>query len=227
MGLEQDLHDAMIAGYHRAAEEVGYRGIRFLQAVRRNGGLATAKRMLQPRNKAQRAGLDRLLEAGKPELTLESIVLQPRFAKLFTKEELGEAAKRLGRFVEEARTAKQQRERLYPDELELGRTYSEGAKRQVRVNAYERDPRARRVCIAHHGLLCAACGLDFEDRYGVLGRGFIHVHHVRPLAEKGVAEKVDPRSDLIPVCPNCHAMLHREELALSIAQLRSILGRPG
>ena len=64
MSLEDELTATLIDTYQRAGEKVGYWGRRFLQSVRRNGGLATAKRMLKPRNAGQRAGLDALLEAG-------------------------------------------------------------------------------------------------------------------------------------------------------------------
>ena len=194
-----------------------------MQAVRRNGGLATAKRMLKPRTKAQRAGLDRLLEAGKPDLTMESVVLEARFRPLFSEEELQTAAERLGRFLEDSKKVRKNRERLYPDDLESGRTYTDGAKRQVRVNAYERNPRARKACIAHHGWRCSVCDLLFEERYGEVGEKFIHVHHLKPLATKGQPESVDPREDLLPVCPNCHAMLHRTDPPLTIEELKSRL----
>ncbi len=215
----------MIAGYHRAIKEAGYRGSRFLQAVRGKGGLATAQRMLKPRTSAQRAGLDRLLEAGKHRLTLEWLVLRPRFKNLFTQEERDEARRRLKGFVREAAKVRRERERLYPDELEMGRTYAEGAKRQIRVNAYERDPRARKACIAQHGTRCTACGLSFEERYGRIGRGFIHVHHLRPLSAAGKADRVNPQTDLVPICPNCHAMIHRSKRPLTISRLKSRLRR--
>jgi 5-methylcytosine-specific restriction enzyme A len=227
MSLKDDLHKEMVDVYYRAAEETGYRGTRYLQAVRRNGGLATAQRMLKPRTKAQRAGLDRILEAGKPELTMEAIVLEQRFRRLFTQVEVEEAAARLGWFLEESKRVRRGKDRLYPDELESGRTYTEGAKRQVRVNAYERDARARKACIDHHGCRCAVCELVFEERYGKLGSGFIHVHHLRPLAQKGQPDAVDPKSDLIPVCPNCHAMLHRTDPPLTVKKLRQRLQRAG
>lgn len=225
MALADELHDALIKGYHQAAAQTGYRGNRFLQAVRRKGGLATAKRMLKPRTQAQRAGLDRLLEAGKPELTVEFIVLRPKFMALFTPEELDQARIRLGKFIKQAAVIKKQRERLYPDDLEPGRTYVEEGKKQVRVNAYERDPKARRACLAHHGSHCAVCQLSFEDRYGSIGKGFIHVHHTRPLAAAGKVQTLDPKRDLVPVCPNCHAMLHRTEPPMSVQKLLTIVRR--
>lgn len=99
----------------------------------------------------------------------------------------------------------------------------EGAKKSVTVNVYERDPNARRKCIKHWGVACVVCGFDFETRYGSLGEGFIHVHHLKPLAEVGEQYELDPINDLRPVCPNCHAMLHRASPALSIDALRALV----
>lgn len=89
----------------------------------------------------------------------------------------------------------------------------EGAKKRVEVNKYERDPGARQACIDHHGTTCTVCGLDFEMRYGEIGRRYIHVHHKTPLSQITAPEnyKINPIEDLIPVCPNCHAMLHKGE----------------
>jgi 5-methylcytosine-specific restriction protein A len=220
MSRATDLTATLIEGYQRAGEEVGYWGRRFLQAVRRNGGLATAKRMLGPRNRAQRAGLDALLDAGRPDLTVEAIALQPKFRSLFSADELSEAATRLGAYVKDAERRKAKRERLYPDELEPGRKYLAGGRKQVRVNAYERDPRARAACLKHHGYRCGVCDLLFEDQYGGIGKGFIHVHHMKPLALTNAKYELDPVKDLRPVCPNCHAMLHRGDPPLTIQQLR-------
>jgi 5-methylcytosine-specific restriction protein A len=91
------------------------------------------------------------------------------------------------------------------------------------VNAYERDHAARQACLAHFGLACSVCKMRFEERYGTLGAGFIHVHHVVPISELGDDYKLDPVKDLRPVCPNCHAMLHRQRPPLSIEALRAIL----
>lgn len=221
MALEDEFHDALLSMYRRAGEEAGYWGTRFLQAVRRKGGLATAKDMLTPRTSAQRAGLEKLLEAGRPDLTLESVVLEPKFQALFTEPELREAATRLGRFESEA--AARDRERLYPDELEPGIKYPEGLRKQVRVNAFERNRRARRACLNAHGTRCSVCSVSFEERYGSIGSGFIHVHHIRPLPTVGPGYKVDPLEDLIPVCPNCHAMMHRREPPLTVEEVKARL----
>ena len=68
--------------------------------------------------------------------------------------------------------------------------------------------------------------MNFEQTYGELGKGFIHVHHVIPVSEIGKEYKVDFKKDLIPVCPNCHAMLHRKNKDgenVSVEELREIV----
>ena len=94
------------------------------------------------------------------------------------------------------------------------------------MNAYEWDPRARQLCIARYGTDCAICGFSFGETYGKVGEGFIHVHHLRPLAEVGEEYKVDPIADLRPVCPNCHAVLHRRVPAYSIEDVQAFLREP-
>jgi len=98
--------------------------------------------------------------------------------------------------------------------------FTEGAKFTVTVNGYERNPKARAVCIKHYGDTCAVCKFDFGEIFGTLGEGFIHVHHVVPIGTIGKEYQIDPIKDLIPVCPNCHAMIHRTEPPLLIEDLR-------
>jgi 5-methylcytosine-specific restriction enzyme A len=101
-------------------------------------------------------------------------------------------------------------------------TLSEGVKKTVIVNSYERNPIARRICISHWGKKCSICDFDFYKSYGSIGLDFIHVHHLIPVSEVGKAYQVDPIADLRPVCPNCHAMLHTSNPPLSIEQLREL-----
>lgn len=106
-----------------------------------------------------------------------------------------------------------------PDEIS-GRGYREGSVHRVEVNLYERDPAARQACLRHYGLACAVCGLLFEERYGDLGADYIHVHHLVPVSEIGDSYEVDPVRDLRPICPNCHAMVHRRDPPLTVEELR-------
>ena len=114
----------------------------------------------------------------------------------------------------------------FPDELDPKGSYVEGAGKQVTVNRYERDPKARAACIAHYGAQCQVCGLRFEEQYGAVGAGFIHVHHIVPLARIGREYAVDPIRDLVPVCPNCHAMLHKREPPFTVAELKALMPHP-
>lgn len=117
---------------------------------------------------------------------------------------------------------------LFPDipcEMDIVTDCYEGMKAVVEVNKYERNVIARRECIRKNGYRCKVCGLDFEELYGILGKGFIHVHHVIPISSIGKNYKIDCERDLVPVCPNCHAMLHRgkDGLVLSIEELKNKL----
>ncbi|MDI7268103.1 MAG: HNH endonuclease [Myxococcota bacterium] len=74
------------------------------------------------------------------------------------------------------------------------------------------------------GSSCTVCGLAFAERYGKIGEGFIHVHHLREVSKIGKEYRIDPIRDLRPVCPNCHAMLHREDPMLTVEDLKRRIG---
>jgi 5-methylcytosine-specific restriction protein A len=99
----------------------------------------------------------------------------------------------------------------------------EGAVSRIEVNRYERSKFNRAACIEIHGTTCKACGFDFLNAYGERGRGYIHVHHVTPVSQLGGGYKVNPVTDLLPVCPNCHAMIHRTADPITIEQLKCVI----
>lgn len=101
----------------------------------------------------------------------------------------------------------------------------EGARTDVVQSQLERDLAARAACLRFYGYACIVCGLDFAKRYGPIGKCFIHVHHLKPLA---MGERlVDPVVDLRPMCPNCHAMAHRVNPPLPVESLKSLLRAHG
>ena len=112
---------------------------------------------------------------------------------------------------------------LFPEQIDNPQEFYEGASQQITVNTYERNAKARSTCIKYYGTKCIVCGLNFQEKYGEIGKDYIHVHHTRPLGEIGAEYMVDPINDLCPVCPNCHAMLHRRKPPFSIDELRSIM----
>lgn len=113
--------------------------------------------------------------------------------------------------------------RLFPDEVSATIRLMEGTRSTIQVNAYERNPWARRLCLAAHGTTCCVCAFDFGAVYGPAAEGFIHVHHLRPLSEIAEEYQVDPVNDLRPVCPNCHAVIHRRTPPYSIEEVRAML----
>ena len=115
----------------------------------------------------------------------------------------------------------------FPDELSIDTTEHlfEGIKRTITVNSYERNSKARELCVKHWKAICSVCDFDFEKTYGELGNGFIHVHHLIPISQVGKTYQVDPINDLRPVCPNCHSMLHRENRTLEINDLNNIISQ--
>lgn len=115
---------------------------------------------------------------------------------------------------------------IYPDEITEPEKYKEGTTRTISVNIYERSSAARKACIDHYGWNCSVCGLNFQDRYGKIGKDFIHVHHLISLAKVDDKYEVDPIIDLRPVCPNCHAMIHTETPPISVDDLKSFLNAP-
>jgi len=97
---------------------------------------------------------------------------------------------------------------------------SEGKAKLITITSYDRSPFARQLCIEHYGTSCIICGFNFEVAYGQTGKGFIHVHHLKQIADVGEEYEIDPIKDLRPVCANCHAMLHKKRPAYGIEDIK-------
>lgn len=113
----------------------------------------------------------------------------------------------------------------YFHDVDDSKCYHEGHTILTKINKYERSSIARMKCIEYHGAKCLICGMDFGERYGELGEGFIHVHHLKPLHTIGQDYIVNYKKDLIPVCPNCHAMIHRIENGenMTVEEIKEVL----
>ncbi|MFS0596653.1 HNH endonuclease [Peribacillus frigoritolerans] len=104
--------------------------------------------------------------------------------------------------------------------------HTDGAVKEYYGKRYERNPENRKMAIEIHGLNCVACGFNFELVYGERGKDFIEVHHVKPLSTIGEEVVIDPEKDLVPVCSNCHRMIHRrKDEVLTVEELRQIIYR--
>lgn len=100
-----------------------------------------------------------------------------------------------------------------------------GVGKKITVNAFERNAKARNECLRVHGAKCHICGFDAEKIYGTDFKNKIHVHHIIPIHSIGKEYKVNPSTDLIPVCPNCHMILHTKVNGVepTVEQLKQII----
>lgn len=102
--------------------------------------------------------------------------------------------------------------------------YKDGATSYYYGKRYERNPVNRAKAIEIHGLNCAGCGFNFEKIYGERGKDFIEIHHIKPLSTIQEEVVIDPEADLVPVCSNCHRMIHRrKDEVLTIDELRELI----
>lgn len=105
---------------------------------------------------------------------------------------------------------------------EIKETFLEGKSKDITQTRYERNPEARKRCLSHYGYSCKICSFNFEKNFGEIGAGYIHVHHINQISEIGKEYEIDPIKDLIPVCPNCHAMIHSKRPAFRIEEIKEI-----
>lgn len=91
--LELLFHNEMLNVYQLAKSEAGYNATRFLQMVAEHGGLEAAHRLLA--GERFQEGLDALALRGRLDISMEKLVLDPRFSSLFSEAELETARRRL------------------------------------------------------------------------------------------------------------------------------------
>ena len=111
----------------------------------------------------------------------------------------------------------------YPERTSNHRRHWEGNQTTQLTTQYERNPEARAVCLKEKGYSCKVCEFDFYETYGELGKNYIHVHHTVRVADRERPYEVDPIKDLVPLCPNCHAMAHKRIPPYSVEELRAII----
>lgn len=99
-------------------------------------------------------------------------------------------------------------------------------RRQYRLHRrIERNPAAARLAKKQHGTRCQVCELDFEKRYGPIGKGFIEAHHLRPISSliEGAAVTFNVAMDFAVLCPNCHRMIHRTHDPSDLEEFRDLV----
>ena len=98
----------------------------------------------------------------------------------------------------------------------------EGAMEKIAVNKYERNRINRKCCLDYYGYDCKVCEINFEKHYGSIGKNFIHVHHITPVSQLGPDYVIHPIDDLVPVCPNCHSMIHKKDPPFTIDEMKQV-----
>lgn len=99
----------------------------------------------------------------------------------------------------------------------------EGAVTKKLISVRERSPRNRLLALQLHGYECGTCGLKPLETFGEAFGGILEVHHIEPVSNLSQPRAYDPEIDLIPLCPNCHRMIHQINPPHTPAQLRTIL----
>ena len=116
---------------------------------------------------------------------------------------------------------------INPDNPISSEDNSTGQKEGSRIDyfgfRYERNPQNRKEAIKIHGTKCKACGFDYEKTYGPFGKDFIEIHHINPLAVQESEIVINPETDLIPLCANCHRMIHHTKPCLSLEELKELI----
>lgn len=95
--LEIEFHKDMLDIYRKAKEECGYNATRFLQMVSNEGGLRTARKLLATTDPS--AGFTELWKNHRLDLTMENLVLKPKYRSLFTDQEFEIARERLASYA--------------------------------------------------------------------------------------------------------------------------------
>ena len=109
------------------------------------------------------------------------------------------------------------------EEVDADESASEGTSYETRSIRYERKKINRDICLRIRGTRCLCCNRSMEEEYGSVALDLIEVHHVVPAAAMGPEYRVNPTTDLIPVCPNCHHVLHRSDPPMPPEKLRASL----
>lgn len=102
--LEADFEIEMRAIHRRAVNLFGYAPNGLLRKIRNRGAVGAAKHLLEGGPENESSGLSELVRRGGIDgisLSVEQLVLNQRFASLFTAQELRVAALRLSRLVGE------------------------------------------------------------------------------------------------------------------------------
>lgn len=105
---------------------------------------------------------------------------------------------------------------------------SEGESKNVKTKSYERSYKLRNAAIEHFShngiIICDCCGFEFKSFYGEkYGASCIEIHHMKPIFQynsMSVTQTIDEAlKNLLPVCPNCHRVIHKNNITADVIPL--------
>ena len=124
--------------------------------------------------------------------------------------------------LEEILKNKPHLDEMWKEEVQLQSGHFEGSRTSIYINKYERNTKARQLCIEYYGTDCFICKKNMAEIYGNIALGLVHVHHIKSLAEIGEEYQVDPIKDLVPICPNCHAVIHMKYPPYTVQEVKEM-----
>jgi 5-methylcytosine-specific restriction enzyme A len=109
------------------------------------------------------------------------------------------------------------------DEVDADASALEGDSVEVISRRYERRPVNREICLSVRGRRCYCCNMDFGEVYGPSADGHIEVHHIVPASGMGAGYQINPVTELVPICSNCHSVVHLTNPATSVEDVKALV----
>lgn len=81
----------------------------------------------------------------------------------------------------------------------------------------------KKECIDYYGAICDICGFDFGYTYGEAFEQCIDVHNQNSVEGEEILPTTHPTEDLIPICHNCHHIIHSTVPAISVEKMRKMV----
>lgn len=109
---------------------------------------------------------------------------------------------------------------------------SEPVKKQEQIEEFlEKDKdeandsleKLKKECLEYYGAICEICGFDYGYTYGEAFESKIDIHHVQGGREEELSPNTDPVQDLIPICHNCHLIIHSKTPSYTVDEMRVML----
>ena len=109
-------------------------------------------------------------------------------------------------------------ENLFEDNL---KEFAEGFKTEIITeNSFRSQALIKLAKKMLQNPTCIICNFNFEETYGTHGKGFIEMHHIKPISDGKRISKIE---DLRPVCSNCHRMLHKGNIILDENHIKEMI----